>query len=176
MAFEFDSNRNTSRSSSLIQPWYQHLKLPLRLPRVHVWLGYRVSKRENRGVTDWKQKGGKWRDEGERGRQEEKEIEGEKQANRKRKRGKVSLSAQTTAPCSIFDYHIIETVFTEICVCLSLSVAPPQFIHCDISHVAYTVGVKYSWGWEEGVMQVFFFFFLFLEKCLNRSFDAWKKS
>lgn len=94
-----------------------------------------------------------------------KEGEGEKEEEKdrpteKEEGGEASLSAQTAAPRSIFDYHIIETVFTEICVCLSLSLWPhhSSFRLCDISCVAYTAGVKYSCGWEEGVMQDFFFF------------------
>lgn len=42
------------------------------------------------------------------------------------------LSAETAAPCSIFDYHIIETVFTAV----------------HSAHVA--AGVKYSCGWDRG--------------------------
>lgn len=56
----------------------------------------------------------------------EKEGEGgekEEEANRKkRERRERSLSAQTAAPRSIFDYHIIETVFTEMCVCVHVCV------------------------------------------------------
>ena len=68
---------------------------------------------------------------------------------KERERRERSLSAQTAAPRSIFDYHIIETVFTEmcvfacvhvcvcVCVCVCLRPHHSSFRLCDISCVAY---------------------------------------
>ena len=68
---------------------------------------------------------------------------------KERERRERSLSAQTAAPRSIFDYHIIETVFTEMCVfacvhvcvfmcvCVCVCVSGPTTVHSDsaTSHV-----------------------------------------
>ena len=86
------------------------------------------------------------------GEKEEEGGEKEEEANRKkRERRERSLSAQTAAPRSIFDYHIIETVFTKmcvfmcvcscvcscVCVCVCLQNHHSSFRLCDISCVAY---------------------------------------
>lgn len=92
-----------------------------------------MREREKKVVTV-REKGVRWRDEGGRKRRRETGQQKEREG-----RGGPGLSAQTAAPRSIFDYHIIETVFTEICVCLSLSFWPhhSSFRLSATSHVWY---------------------------------------
>lgn len=47
--------------------------------------------------------------------------------------GGTAPSAQTEAPGSIFDRRIIETVFTETCVCLSMRTHHSSFSHDMLS-------------------------------------------
>lgn len=125
---------------------------------MHVWKGIQSEKQQRESRSDGLRRKGKWRDEADRKRRKEEEKDRQRKREKEGKSEPVSPDRGSTLYFRL--PHNWNSIYWDLCVplSLSLSVASPLFIHCNISHVEYTVRVKYSWGCRRGSCKFLYFF------------------